>query len=103
MGDAPTTVEGQSAADIVRGFALNRLDSACLNDPYPTYKALRAHASGQDAEAHAPGVKILCQTCDLVAHPNCAARKLSPLPPAFQATGTTYAHGLDSLQSRHLS
>ena len=41
MVDAPTTVEGQSAADIVRGFDLNRLDSAFLNDPYPTYKALR--------------------------------------------------------------
>jgi cytochrome P450 len=41
MVDAPTTVEGQSAADIVRGFDLNRLDVAFLNDPYPTYRALR--------------------------------------------------------------
>jgi cytochrome P450 len=41
MVDAPTTVEGQSAADIVRGFDFNRLDIAFLNDPYPTYKALR--------------------------------------------------------------
>jgi hypothetical protein len=39
MVDAPTTVEGQSAADIVRGFDLNRLDVAFLNDPYPTYRA----------------------------------------------------------------
>src|SRR5262249_33953998 len=32
------------AADIVRDFDLNRLDPAFLNDPYPTYRALREHA-----------------------------------------------------------
>jgi cytochrome P450 len=41
MADAPTMVEGRSAADIVRSFDLNRLDAAFLNDPYPTYRALR--------------------------------------------------------------
>jgi cytochrome P450 len=44
MVEAPTTVEGRSAADIVRSFDLNRLDAAFLDDPYPTYRALREFA-----------------------------------------------------------
>jgi organic radical activating enzyme len=94
-----STSEKWDVGDIANLNTLTDLRNLWNN---PTYKAMRAHASGQDAEAHAPGIKILCQTCDLVAHPNCAARKLSPLPPAFQATGTTYAHGLDALQSQRL-
>jgi MoaA/NifB/PqqE/SkfB family radical SAM enzyme len=67
----------------------------------PVYRAMRAFAGGKEsAESHAPGQEILCQTCDLVAHPNRVSRRLSPLPPAFQAAGITYSHDLDALQSR---
>jgi cytochrome P450 len=35
--------DGQ-AAELIRGFNLSRLSQAFLNDPYPTYAALREHA-----------------------------------------------------------
>jgi len=67
----------------------------------PIYRAMRAFNAGkEDAEVLAPGREILCKTCDLVAHPNCATGRLSPPPPSFQAAGITYAHGLDDHQAR---
>lgn len=69
----------------------------------PVYRDMRAFVAGkEDVQSHAPGREILCRTCDLVAHPNCGARKLSPLPPSFQAAGITYDHGLDGFQTRQL-
>ena len=59
----------------------------------PVYRAMRAYTTGKaDAEQIAPGVDILCKTCDLIDHPNCGSQKLSPLPPSFQASGITYIH-----------
>ncbi len=40
---AQSIVDGQ-AAELIRGFNLSRLSPAFLNDPYPTYTALREHA-----------------------------------------------------------
>jgi hypothetical protein len=68
-----------------------------------THRAMRAFVAGKpDAEGVAPGREILCRTCDMVSHPQCSKRTLSPLPPSFQAAGITYAHGLDSYQNRQI-
>ena len=40
----PHVVEDKQAAELIRGFNLARLSPAFLNDPYPTYRALREHA-----------------------------------------------------------
>ncbi len=37
-------IADQQAAELIRGFDLARLSPAFLNDPYPTYTALREHA-----------------------------------------------------------
>jgi cytochrome P450 len=45
MAIAPSASIGDGlAADTIGDFDLNRLDQAFLNDPYPTYKALRERA-----------------------------------------------------------
>jgi cytochrome P450 len=42
MGTAPAqTIGDGQAAELIRGFDLSRLSPAFLNDPYPTYTALR--------------------------------------------------------------
>ena len=69
----------------------------------PVYRAMRAFTGGKgSAESHAPGKKLLCATCDLVAHPHFTPGRLSPLPPSFQAAGMGYEHGLDSVETRQL-
>lgn len=68
----------------------------------PIYRAMRAFVGGKGSAAtEAPGQKILCKHCSLVAHPRLKLGRLSPLPPAFQAAGISYNHGLDELQARH--
>jgi cytochrome P450 len=37
-------IADEQAAELIRGFDLARLSAAFLNDPYPTYTALREHA-----------------------------------------------------------
>jgi len=37
-------LEDEQAAELIRGFNLARLSPAFLDDPYPTYTALRDHA-----------------------------------------------------------
>ena len=37
-------IADEQAAELIRGFNLARLSPAFLNDPYPTYAALREHA-----------------------------------------------------------
>src|SRR6516162_1987228 len=37
-------IADEQAAELIRGFNLARLSTAFLNDPYPTYTALRDHA-----------------------------------------------------------
>src|SRR3984957_3240080 len=45
MPAAPAqSIEHQQAAELIRGFDLGRLSPAFLNDPYPTYAALRERA-----------------------------------------------------------
>ena len=45
MPAAPAqSIEHQQAAELIRGFDLGRLGQAFLNDPYPTYAALRERA-----------------------------------------------------------
>ena len=45
MPAAPAqSIEHQQAAELIRGFDLGRLSQAFLNDPYPTYAALRGRA-----------------------------------------------------------
>lgn len=59
----------------------------------PVYRAMRAYTGGKaDAALIAPGVDLLCKTCDLIDHPNCSKKALSPLPPSFQAAGITFIH-----------
>lgn len=68
----------------------------------PTYRAMRAFTGGKGKIAdHLPGQSVLCQHCALVHTPTATPGPLSPLPPSFQASGTTYAHGLDDLEIRH--
>src|SRR5215831_17942851 len=40
----PHVLEDEQAAELIRGFNLARLSPAFLDDPYPTYTALRDHA-----------------------------------------------------------
>jgi cytochrome P450 len=43
QGEPVAALDADAAREIARNFDLNRLDRAFLDDPYPTYRALREH------------------------------------------------------------
>jgi len=67
----------------------------------PVFQAMRSKGSAQTIPDELKDIKTLCDYCDYVD----TGKKpidgtLSPLPPALNATGETFHHGLDNITGR---
>lgn len=62
----------------------------------PTYRAMRAFNAGQPKTGDDTGAPAtLCEHCNYIGEPLQTCGTVSPLPPAMNANGESFAHGLD--------